>query len=176
MGATDRNVSRKLTLLKLLSKYVNQNSLKQYYNSYVLPLFDFGCVVWGNTTNANLTRLVKLQKRAARIILKEDFIQVYRFPSHIDFKKCRKEIASALNDFGNRWCKREYVEPNALKEGKVSIFKIVDQRIKFYSQNTNLLPPKPKFTFRHLKQGIQDFHGKYVLVPADKAANNVVVV
>ena len=72
--------------------------------------------------------------------------------------------------------KREYIEPNTLKEWKVSIFKIVDQRIKFYSQNTNLLPPKPKSTFRHLKQGIQDFHGKYVLVPADKAANNVVVV
>ena len=100
----------------------------------------------------------------------------YRFPSRIDFKKCREEIASALNDFGNRWCKREYVEPDALKEWKVSIFKIVDQRIKFYSQNTNLLPPKPKSTFRHLKQGIQDFHRKYVLVQADKAANNVVVV
>ena len=41
---------------------------------------------------------------------------------------------------------------------------------------SNLLPPKPKSTFRHLKQGIQDFHRKYVLVPADKAANNVVVV
>ena len=52
----------------------------------------------------------------------------------------------------------------------------MDQLIKFYSQNTNLLPPKPKSTFRHLKQGIQDFHRKYVLVPADKAANNVVVV
>ena len=26
----------------------------------------------------------------------------YRFPSCIDFKKCREEIASALNDFGNR--------------------------------------------------------------------------
>ena len=97
----------------------------------------------------------------------------YRFPSRIDFKKCREEIASALNDFGNRWCKREYVEPNDLKEWKVSIFKTVDQRIKFYSQNTNLLPPKPKST---LKQGVQDFHRKYVLVPADKAANNVVVV
>ena len=99
----------------------------------------------------------------------------YRFPSRIDFKKCSEEIASALNDFGNRWCKREYVEPNALKEWKVSIFKIVDQRIKFYSQDTNLLPPKHKSTFRHLKQGIQDFHSKYVLAPADKAANNVVV-
>ena len=29
----------------------------------------------------------------------------YRFPSGIDFKKCREEIASALNDFENRWCK-----------------------------------------------------------------------
>ena len=58
-------------------------------------------------------------------------------------KTCREEIASALNDFGNRWCKREYVEPDALKEWKVSIFKIVDQRIKLYSQNINLFPPKP---------------------------------
>ena len=85
-------------------------------------------------------------------------------------------ILICISLFGNRWCKREYVEPDALKEWKVSISKIVDQRIKFYSQNTNLLPPKPKSTFRHLKQGIQDFHRKYVLVPADKAANNVVVV
>ena len=36
-----QNVSRKLTLMKLLSKYVNQNSLKQYYNAYVLPVIDF---------------------------------------------------------------------------------------------------------------------------------------
>ena len=80
-----------------------------------------------------------------------------------------------MNDFGNRWCKREGVEDNALKEWKRSIFTIVDKRIKFYSQNTNLLPPRPKTSFRHLKQGIQEFH-RNVLVPADKAANNVVVV
>ena len=51
----------------------------------------------------------------------------------------------------------------------------MDKRIEFYSQNTNLLPPKPKSSFRHLKQGIQEFHWKYVLVQADKAANNVAV-
>ena len=71
---------------------------------------------------------------------------------------------------------RPRMQNQSFCKNKVSIFKIVDQRIKFYSQNTNLLPPKPKSTFRHLKQGIQDFHRKYVLVPADKAANNVVVV
>ena len=54
----------------------------------------------------------------------------------------------------------------------------MDKRIKFYSHtcNNNLLPLKPKSSFGHLKQGIQEFHGKYVLVPADKAANNIVVV
>ena len=62
-----------------------------------------------------------------------------------------------------------------MKEWKPSIFNIVDKRIKFHPQNTNLLPPKPKSSFRHLKQGIQEFHRKYVLVPADKAANNVVL-
>ena len=50
----------------------------------------------------------------------------------------------------------------------------MDKRIKFYSQN--LLPPKSKSAFRHLKQVIQECDRKYVLVPAYKAANNVVVV
>ena len=111
-------------------------------------------------------------------------ISLISYPSKVILKiilnrlqpQAEEIIAEEQAGFGNRWCKREYVEPDALKEWKVSIFKIVDQRIKFYSQNTNLLPPKPKSTFRHLKQGIQDFHRKYVLVPADKAANNVVVV
>ena len=37
----------------------------------------------------------------------------YRFPSNIDFPKCRREIAASLNDFGNHWCKWENVEPDA---------------------------------------------------------------
>ena len=63
-----------------------------------------------------------------------------------------------------------------MKEWKLTISNILDKRVKFYSHSTNLLPPKPRSSFRHLKQGIQEFHRKYVLVSADKAANNVVVV
>ena len=58
----------------------------------------------------------------------------------------------------------------------MNIFKIIDTRVSFYSRNTHLLSPRPKSSFRHLKRGIHDFHVNYVLVPADKAANNVVVV
>ena len=56
----------------------------------------------------------------------------YRFPSYINFNKCREEIASALNDFGNRWCIREGAGDGVLKAWKRSISTIVDKRIKRY--------------------------------------------
>ena len=33
------NITRRITLLKQLSKYISKNCLKQYYNSYILPVF-----------------------------------------------------------------------------------------------------------------------------------------
>ena len=100
----------------------------------------------------------------------------YKFPLLIDFKSCREEIARALQEICNRWCKREQVESNALNSWKLNIFKINNGRISFYCSNLDLLPSKPKFPFRHLKKGIQEFHREFVLALADKAANNVEVV
>ena len=71
----------------------------------------------------------------------------YRFPVPMDFKSCRKEIAGALQEFCNRWCKREHVKSNALNSWKLNIFKIIDSRISFHCNNLDLLKPKPKFTF-----------------------------
>ena len=39
----------------------------------ILPLIDYGSYTWGSTSKLNIERLSKLQKRAARIILKADF-------------------------------------------------------------------------------------------------------
>jgi hypothetical protein len=47
--------------------------LKIYYNGYLLPLIDYCSVVWGNINKVNLEKILKLQKRAARIILRTDF-------------------------------------------------------------------------------------------------------
>ena len=41
------NITRRITLLKLLSKYLDKNSMNTYYNSYILPIFDYGCLIWG---------------------------------------------------------------------------------------------------------------------------------
>jgi hypothetical protein len=100
----------------------------------------------------------------------------YRIPSTIDFHACRGHIAESIETFCVKWCRRENADPNALTSWKRSIFNIVDSRIKFYQTNEHLLPSKPKFTLRHLKKEIQEFHSKYVLVPADKAANNIIII
>ena len=67
------SVAQRITLLSLLSKYLPRPSLVLYFTSYILPLFDYGCIIWGSTSTRNLDRLNKLLKRAARIILRADF-------------------------------------------------------------------------------------------------------
>ena len=59
---------------------------------------------------------------------------------------------------------------------KNNFFDIIDKRIAFYNSNENLPPPKPKTTYRYLKKAVQDFHSKYVLIPADKASDNVIII
>ena len=63
--------------------YIDKTNLNKYYNSYILPLFDYGCIIWGRTTTTNINWLIKLQKRTARIILNADFMT----PSENMFKE-----------------------------------------------------------------------------------------
>ena len=76
-------ISTKISLLKQLAEYVPQSIQKLFYQSYILPLFDYGCNTWGTTSSQNIERLSKLQKRAARIILQAEF----RTPSATMFQE-----------------------------------------------------------------------------------------
>ena len=67
------HISTKISLLRNLSKYVPVKVLKMFYQSYILPCIDYGSITWGSASSLHLERLNKLQKRAARIILRTDF-------------------------------------------------------------------------------------------------------
>ena len=58
--------------------------------SYVLPLIDYGSSSWGSTTKLNIERINKLQKRAACIIFKVDYIT----PSVEMFQRLRRMTVS----------------------------------------------------------------------------------
>ena len=66
-------ISSKISLFRQVAQYVPTCVQKRFYQGYILPLIDYGSITWGTTSIANIKRLSKLQKRAARIILKANF-------------------------------------------------------------------------------------------------------
>ena len=64
-------VNTSLSLLRRIKKYLNHKARLLYYNAYILPQYDYCCSIWGNCNQSLLNTILKLQKRAARIILDE---------------------------------------------------------------------------------------------------------
>ncbi len=63
-----RKIACKVGVLKHLKRIVPHETLKQLYNSIVLPHFDYCDIIYGTCTKENLSRLQKLQNRAARFL------------------------------------------------------------------------------------------------------------
>ena len=70
----------------------------------------------------------------------------------------------------------ENVEPDALKEWKINILKLLILVFHFTLVIHIFCPLNLNLLFVILNEVSRIFHMNYVLVPADKAANNVVVV
>ena len=66
-------VSRAVGLLKYAKRFLPQNSLKTLYTSIVEPHFRYCCAVWGCCSTTEISKLQKLQNRAARIITNSSF-------------------------------------------------------------------------------------------------------
>ena len=100
----------------------------------------------------------------------------YRLPNIIDFYECFSIIKEALQEFSLKWCKRENTSSDALLAWNNKILRKVEQRILFYKSKPELLPTQSKYSMYNLKNDIKDIHDKFVLVPADKASNNIIVI
>ena len=63
-------ISKRLKLLKRIKHLLPHRARLLFYNSLVLPLFDYGDLVWGNEDNTMLmeNRLI-LQNKAAKVVL-----------------------------------------------------------------------------------------------------------
>ena len=42
---------------------------KLFYNSYITPILDYGCIIWKHGKSSDINRISKIQKRIARVIL-----------------------------------------------------------------------------------------------------------
>lgn len=70
-----KKINTKISLLKQINLFLNEDMKRMFYNAYIIPCFDYCCSVWGKGVHSkgNINKIVKLQKRTARIILQRDF-------------------------------------------------------------------------------------------------------
>jgi hypothetical protein len=61
-------IASRLSYLCRVRYFLNLETLNKLFKALILPLFDYGNVVWGHTYETHLEKLVKMQKNAATII------------------------------------------------------------------------------------------------------------
>ena len=69
-----KTISSRLFLFTKIKKYLDKKCRILFFNSYILPIFDYCCTIWGNCNDEGIQRITKFQKRAARIILDAPFL------------------------------------------------------------------------------------------------------
>ena len=91
------------------------------------------------------------------------------------FTKCRDIVEDALQTYCKRWSKKEGVGVHALNDWKNEFLRIIDIRIDNFTKHPHLFK-QPSSPVKSLKKKMEKLHRKYVFVPADKAANNVIII
>ena len=66
-------INKNLYLLQQIKQFPPIDSRKLFFNSYILPHFDYCSIIWRNCSQTQMYRHEKLQKRAARIILDKNY-------------------------------------------------------------------------------------------------------
>ena len=136
-----KKINSKVFLFSRIKKFLPKDTRILYYNAYIQPLFDYCITIWGNCSKQNIERLLKLQKKIARMILDKS----YDHPSEPLFKELkwlsidkRIEYQKSLLMYK---CQNE-IAPQYLQD----LFKFNSSDVyKLRSvTNSNLAIPKPK--------------------------------
>ena len=62
-------ISSNIWLLSKLKDYLSTEQRVQIYKTYIQPHIDYCSTIWGGTSQYNLNRIFRLQKRAVKIIV-----------------------------------------------------------------------------------------------------------
>ena len=65
-------VGKRIGMLGRARKNISMHSANKVYKSYIIPVLDYCDTVWNCCGTVNSDKLERLQRRAARIIMKSD--------------------------------------------------------------------------------------------------------
>ena len=87
-----KKIASNIWLLSRIKSFVPLNYRIIFYKAYIQPHLDFCNIIWGSSTKSNLNCLLKLQKRACRIILEDKYTTILEALSVINILTIEQRI------------------------------------------------------------------------------------
>ena len=120
------------------------------------------------TGDLNIVRISKLRN----ILYKGP---KYREPRYFAWKQNSKLILDSVEEYVQRWAKKEDVEVDTLSVWVKTVMSLVNKRVSVLSRTTSCRH-ESVFDDSDVAAELTEIHEKFVVVPADKASNNIVFV
>ena len=100
----------------------------------------------------------------------------YREPKTLNYKKCKQSIESSIEYSVENLVKKYKLNVEDLQPWKNKILELVDKRITQLKSKRVPSTTKPSLEDEEVLSALADIHNKFVIVPIDKASNNVAIV
>ena len=125
--ATLKKCNSLLYLLGRIKIYLDLHSRELFFNAYILPHLDYCSTIWGNCSTTDTDRVIRFQKRAARVILDKDidtpsnelFKQLgwMRFDERVNFRKAVM-MYKALHNLAPTYISSKFIYTNTIYQVK----------------------------------------------------------
>ena len=100
----------------------------------------------------------------------------YREQNTIDWRVNLKNCKAAVSRYAKEWAREANVDRRALRDWEEKVYKFIDEKIGSLKQRKINKRKKHVLKSRVHLDNLNKLHENFVLVPADKASNNVIVV
>jgi len=99
----------------------------------------------------------------------------YREPEHINWNQNFKLLTDSVGDYARKWAKQEEVELDTISDWVTYVRSLLRKRI-FKLNRSMSSKVRSIVNDKDVIDTLTDLYIKYVVVPADKASNNIVFV
>ena len=87
-----------------------------------------------------------------------------------------KNCKAAVSRYAKKWAKEANVDRHVLRDWKETAYKFIEEKVASLKQRKINKRKKHVLKSRVNLDNLNKLHDNFVLVPADKASNNVIVV
>ena len=100
----------------------------------------------------------------------------YREPKMLNYRKCRQSIESSISSAIEKLVVKYNLSLESFSSWKAKILELVDNRIRSLKLRKVPSITKPLLENEEVVTALSQLHSKFVVVPIDKASNNVAII